>query len=189
MRLPRHGVKGDAVTGSGLYLRPAGAASAPDGAQQKGAQTDCTPRHTRAENSGLDVTGKALVEARQAAATVDQLLLAAGPGRMGGGIDVEGEFVALRTPGRTGLLGRAVIERHFDKVVAGVNTLFHGRDLLQKTRWKRRLIGDQREGCKLLLAPSPPGPLRPGTKPPDPGVARRSVSFATPLTLSILACG
>ncbi len=44
-----------------------------------------------------------LVEAADAATTVNQVLVAAGPGRVSGRIDVELKGVAFLAPGRTGL--------------------------------------------------------------------------------------
>src|SRR5580698_11519448 len=73
----------------------------------------------------LHISREALVEARQAAAAVEQLLLAAGPGRVGRGVDVERQLLAGLTPGRTGLIGRAVVQRHGDLVIVGVDALFH----------------------------------------------------------------
>ena len=51
-----------------------------------------------AEALGLHEAGEFLVEARQAAAAVHQLLLAAGPGRVGGRVDVQRHLLARRRP-------------------------------------------------------------------------------------------
>src|SRR5690349_23863941 len=67
-----------------------------------------------------------LVEAREAAAAIHQLLLTAGPGGMRCRIDVERELLAGRAPGRAGLVGRAVVETDFDEMIVGVDALFHG---------------------------------------------------------------
>ena len=57
--------------------------------------------------------------------SVDQMLAAAGPGRMGLGIDVEGHGVALRAPCGPGLVGGAVGHDHVDGVGVRMNFLFH----------------------------------------------------------------
>src|SRR5262245_17507254 len=51
-------------------------------------------------DAGLDETRKLLLEARQPAAAVDELLLAAGPGGMRLRVDVELQIVARLAPGR-----------------------------------------------------------------------------------------
>ena len=71
-----------------------------------------------------------LLEARQAAAAIDQMLAAAGPGRMRLGVDVEGERVALLAVGRVGLKLSPVGHQDLDHVIVGMEIvlLFH-RDL------------------------------------------------------------
>src|SRR4051794_34910039 len=71
-----------------------------------------------ARRSGSDPRGllfqeaEFLIELADPAAAVDELLLAARPGRMGLGVDVEMERVALLAPGRPGLEFRAVGHHH-----------------------------------------------------------------------------
>src|SRR6185437_15592228 len=72
---------------------------------------------------------EALVEARDLAARVEQLLVAAGPGRMRLGIDVQLQRVAFLAPGRTGLEGRAVGHLDLDHMVIGMGVDLHLIDL------------------------------------------------------------
>ena len=65
------------------------------------------------------------VEARQAAAAIDQMLRASGPGRMGGGIDVEVQDVARFPIGGAGEKLGPVGHDHLDQMVLGVNIGFH----------------------------------------------------------------
>src|SRR5690349_317929 len=67
----------------------------------------------------------ALLELRQAAAAVKQRLLAAGPGRMRGRVDVEAQRVAFGTPGRAGLVFSAVGHDDLDRMVVGMGIGFH----------------------------------------------------------------
>src|SRR5262245_34866585 len=69
-----------------------------------------------------------LLEARETAAAVHELLVAAGPGRVSLGVDVEGERVALLAVGRVGLELGAVRHHHLDEVVVGMKIfgLLHG---------------------------------------------------------------
>jgi len=77
----------------------------------------------------LHETGELLVEAREAAAAVHQLLLAAGPGRMGAGVDVEGDLLARRAIGGARLVSGAVVQLNFDKVIIGMDAFFMTRNL------------------------------------------------------------
>src|SRR5688572_21232703 len=70
-----------------------------------------------------------LVEARHLAAGVEQLLVAAGPGRMDLGVDVELQRVAFLAPGGAGLEHGAVGHLHLDHVVIGVGLGLHLFDL------------------------------------------------------------
>src|SRR5215469_15083137 len=81
-----------------------------------------------------------LVEAGQTAAAVHQLLLAAGPGRVGGRIDVEGQLLAGLAPGRAGLVGCAVVQTDVHEVIVGMDALFHGL-WPSPCVWKPGLIG------------------------------------------------
>ena len=65
------------------------------------------------------------LEARQSAAAVDQVLLAAGPGRMRLRIDIEMQRIAGLAPGRAGGEFGAVGHDHLDQVVIGVGVGFH----------------------------------------------------------------
>src|SRR3569832_2900006 len=97
-----------------------------------------------------------LVEARQAAAAVHQLLLTAGPGRVGGRVDVQRELLAGVAPGRAGLVGLANVQADLDKVVVGVDALFHGESPLIPSR-KPGLIGK----ASLESNPVVMGPVAP----------------------------
>src|SRR4051812_13112857 len=71
-----------------------------------------------------------LVEARDLAARIEQLAVAAGPGRMDLGVDVELQRVAFLAVGRTGLEGGAVGHLHRDLVIIGVEVALHRLDFL-----------------------------------------------------------
>src|SRR5690242_1281828 len=70
--------------------------------------------------SALHVILKALVEAGEPPAAIHQLLLAARPGWMGGGVDVERELAVGLPPGGAGPVGRAVVQGDGDEVIIGV---------------------------------------------------------------------
>src|SRR5262249_46313194 len=84
-----------------------------------------------------------LVEAREAPATIDQVLLAAGPSGMGRRIDVERELGIGLTPSRADAIGGAVVKHDVHEVVVGVNALLHGTTF--------KLIGGRayRRSCRL----------------------------------------
>src|SRR5262245_26297405 len=65
-------------------------------------------------------TGELLLEAGQTAAAIEQLLLAAGPGRMRLGVDIEVQHIALFAPG--GARGELGAVGHFDRdgVIVGM---------------------------------------------------------------------
>src|ERR1044071_1315021 len=71
--------------------------------------------------------GELLLEARDAAAAVEQVLLAAGPGRVRLRVDVERERVALLAPGGAG--GELAAVGHLDRdgVVIGMQIGLHIR--------------------------------------------------------------
>src|SRR5689334_14522279 len=71
--------------------------------------------------------GELLLEAREPAAAVEQLLGAAGPGRVRLGIDVEVQRVALLAPGGAGGELGAVGHHDLDGVVIGVGAGLHGK--------------------------------------------------------------
>src|SRR5262249_185331 len=60
-----------------------------------------------------------------APATIDQVLLAAGPSGMGRRIDVERELGIGLTPSRADAIGGAVVKHDVHEVVVGVNALLH----------------------------------------------------------------
>src|SRR5882757_2645529 len=74
----------------------------------------------------LEEARKLLLEPRHAAAAVQDLLRAAGPGRVRLGVDVEVQLVAFLAPGGTGLVLRTI--RHYDRnrMIIRVNFGFHG---------------------------------------------------------------
>src|SRR6185369_9395889 len=74
----------------------------------------------------LEEARKLLLEARHAPATVQDLLGAAGPGRMRLGIDVEVQLVAFLAPGGTGAVLGAVGHYDRNRMIIRVNFGFHG---------------------------------------------------------------
>src|SRR3984893_15528809 len=84
------------------------------------------PRRPGAADLGLEEARELLVEARQAAAAVEQVLLAAGPGRVRFRVDVEMQRIARLAPGGPGGELGAVGHDHFDGVVVGMSVGFHG---------------------------------------------------------------
>jgi crotonobetainyl-CoA:carnitine CoA-transferase CaiB-like acyl-CoA transferase len=70
---------------------------------------------------------EALVEAGDLAAGVEHARVAAGPGRVDLGIDVELQRVAFLAPGGAGLEGGAVGHLHRDHVVLGMRVALHRR--------------------------------------------------------------
>jgi len=75
---------------------------------------------------GLEEARELLVEARQTAAAVEQVLLAAGPGRVRFRVDIEMQRIARLAPGGPGGEFGAVGHDHFDGVVVGMGVGFHG---------------------------------------------------------------
>jgi hypothetical protein len=74
----------------------------------------------------LQETFELFLEAGKTAAAVDEMLLAASPGRMRLRVDIEMQRVARLAPGRPGCELRAVGHDHFDDVVVGMSVGFHG---------------------------------------------------------------
>src|SRR5580700_12109517 len=92
-------------------------------------KTDIGPARSRrpaAADLGLEEARELLVQARQAAAAVEQVLLAAGPGRVRFRVDVEMQRIARLAPGGPGGEFGAVGHDHFDGVVIGMAVGFHG---------------------------------------------------------------
>src|ERR1700692_3224797 len=92
-------------------------------------KTDIGPARSRrlaAADLGLEEARELLVEARQAAAAVEQVLLAASPGRVRFRVDIEMQRIARLAPGGTGGELGAVGHDHFDGVVVGMGVGFHG---------------------------------------------------------------
>src|SRR5580692_1705101 len=77
-------------------------------------------------NLTLEEAREFLVETRQAAAAVEQVLLAAGPGRVRFRVDIEMQRIARLAPGGPGGEFGAVGHDHFDGVVVGMGVGFHG---------------------------------------------------------------
>jgi len=73
----------------------------------------------------LEKAGELFLETRHAAATVDELLLTAGPCRMRFRVNVEMQNITLFAPGGAGGEFAAVSHHHFDGVVARMDILFH----------------------------------------------------------------
>ena len=101
-----------------------------------------------------------LLEAREPAAAVEQLLLAAGPGRVRLGIDVEAQRVAFLAPGGAGGEFGAVGHHHLDGVVVRMQVGFHGGSScasctrVQVDRKSRlyNAAGPTKQGISLTLA-------------------------------------
>ena len=74
---------------------------------------------------GFKEAGKLLLEARHAATAVDDLLLAAGPGRMRLRVNVEMQDITVFAPGGAGGEFTAIGHDHLDGVVAWMDILFH----------------------------------------------------------------
>src|SRR5262245_60868406 len=74
----------------------------------------------------LEEARELLLETRQPAAAVEQLLLAAGPGRVRLRVDVEMQRVARFAPGGTGRVLGPIGHDDLDGVVFGVNIGLHG---------------------------------------------------------------
>src|SRR5580658_334761 len=92
-------------------------------------KTDIGParyRRPAAADLTLEEARELLVEPRQAAAAVEQVLLAAGPGRVRFRVDVEMQRIARLAPGGPGGEFGAVGHDHFDGVVVGMGVGFHG---------------------------------------------------------------
>src|SRR5580704_2660981 len=92
-------------------------------------KTDIGPARSRrlaAADLGLEEARELLIEARQAAAAVEQVLLAAGPGRVRFRVDIEMQRIARLAPGGPGGEFGAVGHDHFDGVVVGMEVGFHG---------------------------------------------------------------
>src|ERR1700676_2316508 len=92
-------------------------------------KTDIGPARSRrpaAADLSLEEARELLVEARQAAAAVEQVLLAAGPGRVRLRVDIEMQRIARLAPGGPGGELGAVGHDHFDGVVGGMGVGFHG---------------------------------------------------------------
>ena len=71
-------------------------------------------------------TIESLLEPGQTSAPVDEMLSPAGPRRMRGRVDFEGEFGARLSKGRARLEGRAVIHDDGNLMVIGMDVFFHG---------------------------------------------------------------
>src|SRR6185312_778895 len=132
----------------------------------------------------LHKPGELLVEARQAAAAVHQLLLAAGPGRMRGGVDVQRDLLARRAIGGARLVGRAVVQRDLDEVIIRVDTLFHdaepfrSRAPISDGPRKARLIREQFLKNNSGFPSSCPPYIQPDHPLEPPALARDDTDFS-----------
>jgi regulator of CtrA degradation len=86
--------------------------------------------------------GEFLLEARKPAAAVEQLLLAAGPGRMRLRVDVEPHRVALLAPGGAGGELRAVGHDDLDGMIVGVGIGFHNGRLAARC-WRQNGVAER----------------------------------------------
>ena len=71
-------------------------------------------------------TIESLLEPGQTSAPVDEVLPSAGPRRMRGRVDFEGELGTRLPEGRARLEGRAVIHDDGNLMVVGMDVFFHG---------------------------------------------------------------
>ena len=79
---------------------------------------------------GLDAEIRELVlELRETATTIEQGLLAAGPCRVGGRVDVEVQRVAFLAVGRTREIFGAVGHDDLDRMIIGMDASFHRSSL------------------------------------------------------------
>src|SRR5881397_1228602 len=74
----------------------------------------------------LEEARKLLLEARHSAAAIEQLLRAAGPGRMRLGVDIEVQLVAFLAPGGAGLVLGPVGHHDRNRMIIRMNFGFHG---------------------------------------------------------------
>src|SRR5262249_21324230 len=105
-------------------------------------RTDEDPRlrkYVRVARSGLHEILELLVESRQAAATVDEVLLPARPGGMRGRIDVERQLGIGLAKGGARPVGRAIVQHNVDEMIVRMDALLHGHCLWLK---EAGLIGD-----------------------------------------------
>src|SRR3984957_13301754 len=75
----------------------------------------------------LEEARKLLLEPRHAAAAIEDLLGAAGPGRVRLGVDIEVQLVALLAPGRARLVFGAIGHHDRNHMIFRMNFGFHGR--------------------------------------------------------------
>ena len=80
-----------------------------------------------------------LLKARNASATVKNGLGAAGPRRMGLGINIQRQRIAILAIGRTGHKFAAICHHNIDGVIIRVNAFFH-RKISQVWREKPRMV-------------------------------------------------
>src|SRR5882757_2995761 len=102
---------------------------------------------------------KLLLEPRHTAATVHQLLGAAGPGRVRLGVDVEVQRVAFLAPGRAGQVLGAVGHDDLNRMIIRVNLGFHGNSFGASAPVSRHL------GYGIWRLYTPRGPLKQAKKP------------------------
>src|SRR5262249_38212314 len=82
----------------------------------------------------LEEARELLLEARDAAAAIHDLLGAAGPGRVRLRIDVQIELVAFLAPGRAGLVLGAIGHHDRNRMIIRVNFGFHDMSLRRRRR-------------------------------------------------------
>src|SRR6516225_8118950 len=105
-------------------------------------------RGSLSQPSGLDAEAlKALVEASELAAAVDQTLLPSGPRRMRFWVDVEAQRVARLAVGRTCLVRATVGHHDRDLVIVRVNAFFH------RTALKSGRLYQCAASCAIRVSP------------------------------------
>src|SRR3546814_14501520 len=75
-----------------------------------------------------DLSAKTFVETGHLTTSIQQTLIAAGPGRMRGGINIQCHRVAFLAPGGASLERRAIGHLDRDEVIIGMRVLFHSSE-------------------------------------------------------------
>jgi hypothetical protein len=89
----------------------------------------------------LHQAGELLLEARDAAAAIEDLLLTAGPGRVRLGVDVEVQRVAFLALGRAGQEFGPVGHDDLNRMIIRVNFGFHGKILNARKKRSQSFSG------------------------------------------------
>src|SRR6478609_1845432 len=99
---------------------------APQNKNAPGSPGACSSPASRAGSILFEKARKLLLEARDATAAIHQLRVAAGPGRVRLGVDVEVQRVAFLAPGGAGQVLGSVGHHDLNRMIVRVNFGFHG---------------------------------------------------------------